>query len=500
MGDSRNLFLKLHVRDSVIKAILVAAGGLAASLTVASGQSVTDYVDYKGGTYTQTFDSLPNPGATSVNTAQVVVINNITYTLPSANAIPFALDDTAIGSGNTSIGGTALAGWYGADLLLDRFGATDGDQTTGGLVDFGLPNGSNRALGLISTSSSGYAYLGVAIKNDTGATVKAINLSFIGELWKQGTYAKSFVYSYTVDNAATSNVISAATSPSAVTLGALGAPATAVGAVDGTNAANQTPVNLTNVTLSTPLQPGGILWFTAQISDATGSGQGYGIDNFSFSAVGAPGITSQPTSQTITVGSTITLSVAAGGATGYQWQFNGANIAGATSSTLTLSDIATTQAGAYTAVVSIGSSSVVSNAATITVNQNSHPANLSARGNVGVGVNALVGGIVVSGPTSETVLIRGIGPGLAPFGITGYLTTPLLTVFNAAGAAIASNSGWGSSAALTAVFLQVGAFSLPVGSADAALVVTLPPGNYTAQVAGANGGTGIALLEIYDVP
>ena len=53
----------------------------------------------------QTFDTLPNPGAASVNTAQVVAINGVTYTLPSANAIPYTLDDPTIGSGGTSIGG-----------------------------------------------------------------------------------------------------------------------------------------------------------------------------------------------------------------------------------------------------------------------------------------------------------------------------------------------------------------------------------------------------------
>jgi len=53
---------------------------------------------------------------------------------------------------------------------------------------------------------------------------------------------------------------------------------------------------------------------------------------------------------------------------------------------------------------------------------------------------------------------------------------------------------------LTAVFVQVGAFPLPANSADSAILVTLPPGNYSAQVAGANGATGVALVEVYEVP
>ena len=134
---------------------LAVAAALVGTTTGAWGQAVTDFVNYQAGTYVQTFDTLPNPGATSINTAQVVVINGITYTLPLANAVPYALDDPTIGSGGNSIGGPTMAGWYGGDLLLDRFGATFGDQTSGRLLDFGPAGGSNRALGLIATEHHG---------------------------------------------------------------------------------------------------------------------------------------------------------------------------------------------------------------------------------------------------------------------------------------------------------------------------------------------------------
>jgi len=479
---------------------ILQASMLTFSAAAASGQAVTDFVNYQSGIYTQAFDTLPDPGATSVNSAQVVVINGITYTLPSANGVEYALDNTTLGSGGNSIGGTAMAGWYGADATLDRFGATFGDQTTGGLLDFGLASSGNRALGLISTSTTGAAYMGVAIKNSTGLPISAVNIAFLGELWKQGTYPKTFLYSYTVDNAASLNLIGAATSPSAVTLGSLTATPTAVEAVDGTNPVNQTPVTLNAVTLSTPLQVGGILWFTAQIADSTGNGQGFGIDNFSFSAVGALGITTEPQSQAVNAGANVTLSVAAGGATGYQWQFNGTNIAGATNPTLTLANIGTNQAGSYAVVVTLGSSSSTSSAATVSVTASTHPVNISARGYVGTGADILIAGFSLSGPTGETVLIRGIGPGLIPQGVPGVLAAPQLTVFDSHGNVVGSNAGWGGSASLATIFAQVDAFSLSTGSADAALVVTLPSGNYTAQLTGANGGTGAALLEIYDVP
>jgi hypothetical protein len=126
--------------------------------------------------------------------------------------------------------------------------------------------------------------------------------------------------------------------------------------------------------------------------------------------------------------------------------------------------------------------------------------NLSARGMAGSGANVLTVGFVIAGPSSETVLIRAIGPTLASFSVAGAMTNPEVTVFNSSGAAVASDNVWGGTAALQAVFTAVNAFALPANSADSALVVTLPPGPYTAQVTGANGSTGIALLEVYEVP
>ncbi len=87
----------------------------------------------------------------------------------------------------------------------------------------------------------------------------------------------------------------------------------------------------------------------------------------------------------------------------------------------------------------------------------------------------------------------------------GVLTQPVLTVFNAAGMQIATNTGWGNNPTTTAaqfnaVFTKLGAFAFPAGSADSALLLTLAPGNYTAQLSGVNGGTGAGLIEVYEVP
>ena len=131
-----------------------------------------------GAVYKQNFDSLANPGSNSVDSGNPVTINGVTYFL----ANPYGLAMPISSSGNN--GGLGLSntmpGWYGlADPTASvgtRFGATDGDQTTGGQISFGLPNGSNRALGLLSTSSTGYTAFGAKFINGTSQTLNCINL------------------------------------------------------------------------------------------------------------------------------------------------------------------------------------------------------------------------------------------------------------------------------------------------------------------------------------
>jgi hypothetical protein len=124
--------------------------------------------------------------------------------------------------------------------------------------------------------------------------------------------------------------------------------------------------------------------------------------------------------------------------------------------------------------------------------------NLSARNQVGTGGDILIAGFAVSGSGTKQLLIRAIGPALTAFGVTGAITDPRLQVFNSAGAVIAANDNW--EPGLAATFTQVGAFPLTAGSRDAALLLTLNAGaSYTVQVDGIGGGTGEALIEIYEV-
>ena len=133
--------------------------------------------------------------------------------------------------------------------------------------------------------------------------------------------------------------------------------------------------------------------------------------------------------------------------------------------------------------------------------------NLSLRAHVGTGANIAIGGFVIVDPAgygrSLKVLLRGVGPSLAQFGIQHPLADPKLTLFNAAGSVLTANDNWGQNAnpaALAATMKAVGAFDLPTSSKDAAFLLDLPAGIYTAHVSGADGGTGVALLEIYRVP
>lgn len=141
---------------------------------------------------------------------------------------------------------------------------------------------------------------------------------------------------------------------------------------------------------------------------------------------------------------------------------------------------------------------------TITVNRASPSKlrNIATRGFVGTGAQSLIGGFVVAGPQTQSVLIRAVGPTLAGFGVTGALANPVLELFrsNADGTStsLATNTVW-SGAQVISLSAEVGAFALTAGSNDAVILATLTPGNYTAVVTGAGGTTGVALLEVYEV-
>lgn len=128
--------------------------------------------------------------------------------------------------------------------------------------------------------------------------------------------------------------------------------------------------------------------------------------------------------------------------------------------------------------------------------------NASTRAFVGTGANILIPGFVISGTGSLRLLVRAVGPALTQFGVADALADPTMTLY-AGQSAVASNDNWSTStnaAEIASAAERAGAFPLTAGSRDAAVLLTLAPGAYTAVVSGVGATTGTALVEIYTLP
>jgi hypothetical protein len=235
-----------------------------------------------GATYTQDFNALPNPGATSVNADNPVTNNGVIYSL--ANPYDFAFPVIASGSSG-GLGIAALAGWYGSSVASSKFGATDGDQTTGGQLSFGLPSSANRALGLLATSSTKGTAFGARFLNASATTLTRINVQFTGEVWRQSDKPKTLQFYYFVDPTGTNTFSTNVTALiPALNVNLPTMPSATGGvAVDGTAPLNQTNLVVLNQTI-TNWPPGAALWLVWQMTDSAGKAQGLAIDNLSFAA------------------------------------------------------------------------------------------------------------------------------------------------------------------------------------------------------------------------
>lgn len=219
----------------------------------------------------------------------------------------------------------------------------------------------------------------------------------------------------------------------------------------------------------------------------------------------SPTITVQPIDRYADIGGSVTFSITATG-TGlaYQWLLNGAAIPGATAPSYTLTNVTATDIGFYSVRVSNAGGTTTSNVAMLYGPTGSaYFSNLSVRGRAGVDSATLTVGATLSYNFDEdrvkSVLVRGIGPTLATFGVAGVLTDPVLSFFGAL------NDDWGSQSdgslpAINAASAAVGAFALPAGSRDSALLMDLKVGGgYTLQLTGKTGETGTAQIELYDL-
>ncbi len=220
-----------------------------------------------------------------------------------------------------------------------------------------------------------------------------------------------------------------------------------------------------------------------------------------------PSITAQPQSQTVASGGSVTFSVTASGTNiTYQWKRNGQAITGATSATLTLTNVQSSHTGSYTVDVTNAAGTITSNSVTLTLLTPSSYGRLSAisiRAFVGQGDDVLIAGFATGGGNgSLPLLIRGVGPTLANLGVPASQTLqdPQLSVIRIGqSTAAATNDNWAGDDGVLSAAAALGAQPLASNtSADAAVHLThLPAGPYTAVVSGKNNTTGIALVEVY---
>jgi hypothetical protein len=186
-----------------------------------------------------------------------------------------------------------MSGWYGLASLTAKFGANEGDQSTGGLISFGLTNSpsasANRALGLLATSSTGPTAFGLCLVNATGSVLDQMTLSFTGELWRQSAVAKRLSFGYLIDPTATNGFSTNLTAllPNLDVSFPTASDAKTPVPVDGAAAPNQAPLSVTGQVIAN-WPPGAALWLVWLIADATGKGQGLAIDNLAFSASAQP--------------------------------------------------------------------------------------------------------------------------------------------------------------------------------------------------------------------
>ena len=125
-------------------------------------------------------------------------------------------------------------------------------------------------------------------------------------------------------------------------------------------------------------------------------------------------------------------------------------------------------------------------------------ANISTRAFVSTGADIVIGGFQLGANRGEDrVVIRGIGPSLTAFGVTNALANPTLELRDGNGALVIANNDWQEDPAQAAQLIAAGL--APTNQLESGIAATLPPGAYTALLAGVNNGTGIGLIEVYDL-
>ena len=124
-------------------------------------------------------------------------------------------------------------------------------------------------------------------------------------------------------------------------------------------------------------------------------------------------------------------------------------------------------------------------------------ANISTRAFVSTGDNIVIAGFILGGNNgNDRIVVRGIGPSLTAFGVTNALADPTLELHDGNGALVVANNNWQDDPAQAAELIAAGL--APTNPLESGIARTLPPGLYTALLAGVNNGTGVGLVEVYD--
>jgi hypothetical protein len=165
--------------------------------------------------------------------------------------------------------------------------------------------------------------------------------------------------------------------------------------------------------------------------------------------------------------------------------------------------MATLAPGAYTAIIrGNGNTSGIALVEVYDLNQdvNSNLANLSTRAFVSTGNNIVIAGFMLGGSPPQAgddrIVVRGIGPSLTAAGLPNALADPVLELRDTNGTLLVANNDWQDNPAQAADLMAAGL--APASTLESAIAATLPPGSYTALLAGQNNGTGIGVVEVYD--
>jgi len=217
---------------------------------------------------------------------------------------------------------------------------------------------------------------------------------------------------------------------------------------------------------------------------------------------GTPRITHEPVGATVAPGSPVTLTFEAAGlpAPTLTWYKDGVALPG-TSATLSIASASAGDEATYHAEAVNSAGTARTRSVKVGVRapdaREEKLINISTRGKVLGGNAVMIAGFYVEGGPKD-VLLRGVGPRLGTLGVAGALADPRLELYRSSdNEKIGENLDWDP--ALAPVFSQVGAFGLGTDTKSSALRITLPPGGYTAQLGSEDGGTGIAIVEAYDV-